>query len=228
MSVNFSTLALSKKYTQDTADQFGALKGASCQIKDIEHENGQSIITFEWENNEGEKRESKLYVQDGTPIYIWESGTSYKYGDLVIYASCFYRCIVNNSDIEFDDTKWNEIGSPDGNYDIVENSSLLPSRFTSADKKMYYSIEDKFFWLWNGETWSPQNTSIFLNKILNAGQTSITFTNLPITDNYIASFYASNGANYTSIDNSIQGQVTVTYPLQGSDITIYLKLEKIQ
>ncbi|MBR1553874.1 MAG: hypothetical protein IJ644_00600 [Oscillospiraceae bacterium] len=69
---------------------------------------------------------------------------------MCIYASCFYRCITENSDTEFDDTKWNEIGSPDGNYDIVQNSALLPARFTSADRKMYYSIEDGFFWLWNG------------------------------------------------------------------------------
>lgn len=150
--------ALSKKYTDETAIEFGGLKGAPCTIKSITKQDGQNIVVFEWKNSAGDTRESTMYVDDGTPIYVWESGHTYKYGDLAIYESCFYRCIVENSDVEFDDTKWNEIGSPDGNYDIVQNSSLLPPRFTAADRKMYYSIEDGFFWLWNGTEWESQKT----------------------------------------------------------------------
>lgn len=168
---------LSKKYTDETAIQFGGLKGAACTIKSIVHQNGQNIVTFEWKNNAGDTRESQMIVNDGTPIYVWESGNHYEYGDLVIYESCFYRCITPNDDVEFDDTKWNEIGSPDGNYDIVQNSSLLPPIFTSADRKMYYSIEDENFWLWNGIEWAEQKklsqydvmptpAIVFLNKIV--------------------------------------------------------------
>lgn len=145
---------LSKKYTDETADQFGGLKGAPCTIKSVKHQNGRNIVTFEWKNDSGATRESEMIVYDGTPIYVWESGNTYHYGDLAIYESCFYRCIVENSDVLFDDTKWNEIGSPDGNFDIVQNSSLLPPVFTAADRKMYFSIEDNFFWLWNGEKWT--------------------------------------------------------------------------
>ena len=148
--------ALAKKYTDDTASQFGGLKGAPCTVKSIVHQNGRNIVTFEWKNDQGDTRESTMTVLDGTPIYVWQSGNSYEYGDLVIYASCFYRCITPNSDVDFDATKWNEIGSPDGNYDIVENSTLLPVIFTAADRKMYYSIEDNFFWLWNGYDWIEQ------------------------------------------------------------------------
>lgn len=153
------TYALSKKYTDETAIEFGGLKGAPCTIKSIVKQNGQNIITFEWKNSEGETRESILIVDDGTPIYEWTAGDTYKYGDLVIYESAFYRCIIENSDTVFDDTKWNEIGSPDGNYDIVQSSSLLPPRFTPADKKMYYSINDKYFWLWDGTKWIAQKTT---------------------------------------------------------------------
>jgi len=56
----------------------------------------------------------------------------------------------------FDDTKWNEIGSPDGNYDIVATEEDLPPRFTSADRKMYYCIADGIFYLWDGTQWVPQ------------------------------------------------------------------------
>ena len=156
--MDFVSYALSKKFTEETAEQFGALKGANCKIKSVVHENGQNVVTFEWKNDAGETRESVMYVQDGTPIYNWTPGDHYEYGDLVIYASCFYRCIFENSDTTFDDTKWNELGSPDGNYDIVETKELLPPRFTPADRKMYYCIADSAFYLWDGTAWVFQAT----------------------------------------------------------------------
>ena len=156
MGLSAVTYALSKKYTNETAIQFGGLKGAPCKIKSVVKENGQSIITFEWKNDDGDTRESKMYVEDGTPIYTWTSGYSYIYGDLAIYESCFYRCITPNSDVVFDETHWNAIGSPDGNFDIVQNVSMLPARFTPADRKMYYVIEEMYFYLWNGTEWVPQ------------------------------------------------------------------------
>ncbi len=158
MSLSIQTYALAKKYTDETAIQFGGLKGAPCKIKEIVKQDGQNIITFEWKNDAGETRESELIVDDGTPIYNWTSGDHYNYGDLVIYASCFYRCIAENSDVVFDDTKWNELGSPDGNYDIVETKELLPPRFTPADRKMYYCIADSAFYLWDGTRWVFQAT----------------------------------------------------------------------
>ena len=156
MGFSAVTYAVSKKYTNETAAQFGGLKGAPCKIKSIVKENGQNIITFEWKNDAGETRESQLYVDDGTPIYTWTPGYSYQYGDLVIYTSMFFRCITPNSDTVFDETKWNAIGSPDGNYDIVETASSLPPRFTAADRKMYYVIDEGYFYLWDGTEWVPQ------------------------------------------------------------------------
>ncbi len=156
MALDNVTLAAAKKFTRDTADAMGAVRGAPCTIKSSIHKDGQNIITFEWTGTSGAKQETTITVEDGTPIYVWTSGNTYHYGDLVIYSAQFYRCIVENSDTEFTETKWNAIGTADGNYSIVENSSLLPARFTAADRKMYYSIEDGEFWLWNGEEWALQ------------------------------------------------------------------------
>ena len=157
MGLSLVTYALCKKFTEkyveETAQEFGAVKGANCTIKSITKENGQNVVVFEWKNSQDETRTSTMYVTDGTPIYTWMSGDSYKYGDLVIYESAFYRCITPNNDAVFDSLKWNEIGSPDGNYDIVQSSASLPTRFTSADRKMYYSIDDDMFYLWNGYEW---------------------------------------------------------------------------
>lgn len=148
---------LARKYTDETAIQFGGLKGANCTIKSIVHQDGVNTITFEWTNDQGDKRTSQVEVFDGTPIYDWTAGDHYKYGDLAIYSAAFYRCIVENSDTVFDSTKWSEIGNADSQYDIVENSSQLPPRFTEADKRLYYSIEDEYFWLWNGHEWVLQD-----------------------------------------------------------------------
>lgn len=144
---------LSRQFTKQSLIGMGALKGSPCQVKDIVHQDGINTVTFEWEGTDGTKKTRDMVVYDGTPIYVWESGNTYHYGDLAIYESQFYRCIVENNDVTFDSTKWNEIGSPDGNYDIVQSVSLLPARFTAADRKLYYVIDENCFYLWNGTAW---------------------------------------------------------------------------
>lgn len=154
--IDKKAIAISMKYTKDTANALGAVKGAPCQIKSIVKKDGQNIVTFLWIGDDGTELEGTMIVEDGTPIYVWEPGKTYKYGDLVIYESAFYRCIAENSDLFFDNTKYNEIGSADGNYDIVEKKEFLPARFTAADRKLYYSIEENIFYLWDGTGWKPQ------------------------------------------------------------------------
>ena len=95
-AISVVTLALAKKYTADTAIGMGAVKGAPCRIKSIVNQDGQNIVTFEQTDNEGGLHESEMRVNDGTPIYTWTAGDHYNYGDLVIYASAFYRCIREN------------------------------------------------------------------------------------------------------------------------------------
>ena len=60
-----TAFALSKKYTEETAEEFGALKGASCQIQSIVAITGGNRITFLWENSSGATRTSTLDVMDG-------------------------------------------------------------------------------------------------------------------------------------------------------------------
>lgn len=168
MALDKKVYAASKKYTDHSIEGIaGVLAGKNCTIESCTKANGRTTIVFKWTADNGDVRRTTMTVLDGTPIYEWQSGDDYKYGDLVIYASCFYRCITPNHDDEFDATKWNEIGSPDGNYDIVQNSTLLPPIFTSADRKMYYSIEDEIFWLWDGTAWIPQQPKSFTTQQVN-------------------------------------------------------------
>lgn len=57
---------MSKRYTEDTAEEFGAVKGAPCQIQSVVSPgDGTHTITFKWENSEGEVRTSEMTVTDG-------------------------------------------------------------------------------------------------------------------------------------------------------------------
>ena len=162
--------ALSKKYTEDSLIGIGALKGAPCEIDSIVHADGVTTITFKWEALDGSIHTSDIQVYDGTPIYVWTSGNHYEIGDLAIYGSSFYRCVTPNSDLVFDSSKWNEIGGSgsDGDYDIVETASLLPASFSSADRKMYYVIDEGRFHLWNGTAWVPQEPPTISVKDIDA------------------------------------------------------------
>ena len=68
---------------------------------------------------------------------------------------------------------------------------------------------------------------IFKKQTLTAGSTSVTFTDIPTTSEYISDIYASNGMDYDDIDSSVSGQITVTYEAQASNVYIYLRLEEV-
>ena len=84
MAIDTVTLAVSRKYTDQTVIGLGGLKGANCTVKDIVHQDGINVVTFGWAGTDGSKQTRDMIVYDGTPIYVWESGNTYNYGDLVI------------------------------------------------------------------------------------------------------------------------------------------------
>ena len=68
MALSIQTLALAKKYTDDSLAGLGALKGAPCTIRDIVKENGMNKITFEWVATDNTIQTSEMFVEDGTTI----------------------------------------------------------------------------------------------------------------------------------------------------------------
>ena len=59
------TYILSKKYTNDSLDGIGAVKGAPCRISKIEPIEGGNKITFAWTSNSGVESTNTLIVKDG-------------------------------------------------------------------------------------------------------------------------------------------------------------------
>jgi len=58
---------LSKKYTDETAIQFGGLKGANCQIVSIvpSPDGTKNTVTFQWKNDDDEIRTAQMEVLNG-------------------------------------------------------------------------------------------------------------------------------------------------------------------
>lgn len=59
------SLALAKKFTQNTIDPLGNIKGAPCTIKEVVETDENSIITFEWTDTDGNKQTETITVKNG-------------------------------------------------------------------------------------------------------------------------------------------------------------------
>ena len=62
------TYALSRKYTEATADALGAVKGAPCRIESITKVDGTNVVKFKWIGDSGAVNYSIMTVADGTSV----------------------------------------------------------------------------------------------------------------------------------------------------------------
>lgn len=68
---------------------------------------------------------------------------------------------------------------------------------------------------------AKENAPTVLTQTLASGATSVTFTGLPTTGNYVIDFYAENGANYKAIDLTTAGSAVLTYEAPSAAVTVY-------
>ena len=79
--MDITSYVLNKNYTDETAIQFGGLKGANCQIESVVKEDGVTTVTFLWKNDEGATRESQIVINDGAKGDTGETGAKGDKGD---------------------------------------------------------------------------------------------------------------------------------------------------
>lgn len=73
------SLALSKKFTKNTADEFGAVKGAPCTVGETSiDENGNTVVKLVWTNSAGKQQTTKVTIQKGKDGKDGEDGVSIK------------------------------------------------------------------------------------------------------------------------------------------------------
>lgn len=68
MALDKKALAAAKRFTSDTADSLGAVKGAPCTIKSITDVDGGQKVTFEWTGTSGTKQTSEMTVKNGVSV----------------------------------------------------------------------------------------------------------------------------------------------------------------
>lgn len=86
----------------------------------------------------------------------------------------------------------------------------------------------RIFWdnTW-GEWVEYSKRGTIYNETLSSGSTSVTFTGLPTTGDFVFDIYTSKaGLDYSSIMTS-SGSITLTYESQSSDVTVYLRVGEV-
>lgn len=223
MGLSAVTYALAKKYTDETAVQFGGLKGAPCKVKSVVKTDGESVITLEWKNDAGATQHSEVYVDDG--ITPWKSGRTYEVGDLIIYDNIIYLCLVGNNDSTFVKTKWQEIGGS-CDYYIVDRASSLPTDLTSSDRKIYYCINDGKFHLWDGSKWTAISTGVRIKELTQAEYNALPYSEkMNGTIYFVKDAEGGGGSSVLTEDMTVVkavGGITV-----GTEYTEGTSLEKI-
>lgn len=68
MAVNLETLALAKKFTEETVVGGGAVKGKNCVISNITTITGGQRVTFQWTLDNGDVQTRSIDVMDGISI----------------------------------------------------------------------------------------------------------------------------------------------------------------
>lgn len=74
---------------------------------------------------------------------------------------------------------------------------------------------------------NKENKGTIKTATLTAGQTTVTFTSMPTTGTQLVRFYNSAGINYTEIDNSVSGQVTLTFEEQSTNVTVNCEIKEV-
>ena len=112
-----------------------------------------------------------------------------------------------------------------GSYDdLTDKPTIVSSRETPASGGTTLSLVNTGdMYSWNNKA----NAPTVLSQTLSAGSTSVTFTDVPTSGNYLITPYTSVvGLDYDTITQS-GSTVTVTYTAQSSNITVFLKIEGV-
>ena len=65
MAVDILTLAIAKKFTKETANALGAVKGAPCTIESIVDTGDANVVTFKWTGSDGVEQRSEMTIPHG-------------------------------------------------------------------------------------------------------------------------------------------------------------------
>ena len=123
------------------------------------------------------------------------------------------------SKVLFGDGTWGT--PPSGVSQLSALSDVAIASQTNGQALLWDSTNSK--WV-NGNV---SVSSTIINATLAAGATTVTFTGIPTTGNNLIDFYAEGGLNYTAIDSSVAGQITLTYDAQSTAIAVSCEIREV-
>lgn len=206
--------SLSKKYTADTADAMGAVKGAPCEVYSTEYdpESGITTVTFQWEGDSGAIQLGEIYVHDG------EQGEPGAKGDKGRGISKTYINAQNHVICVYDDgttEDWGEVTVVGGGgqlEDDLTTSVTVGGISSGTSYEEGTKLEKLFRDMLNPVAYpSLTNPSASLTatgaKLLETGSTlnttmTLTFNRGSITPAYGTSGYRAGAATGYKLDDS--------------------------
>lgn len=160
----------------------------------------------------------------GSYITLKGNRFRYRYGDVTeanlkgydvkLVENTGLKLIVNSADISTAMAYFEYVGRKEDlvfkvNNVIVPDSPTVRARFFTACDITYYETPE-----------------IVLKQTLAANATSVTFTGIPTSGNHTIDFFIEGGANYTAIDTSTSGQITLTYEASASARNVSCRIKE--
>ena len=181
--LNILTLAMAKKYTDNSLAGAGAVAGVPCQIQSITSITGGNRVTFEWEDNNGVSHTSTMDVMDGDKGDTGATGAQGPAGEGVPSGGTTGQILRKKSNTNYD-TEWHTVDPTE----IVFTGTMA----------QYEAVADT---IPDGSLICITDSSSTLNALRNIGIQSISFEFARTTDTsyYIARIpkYAVNGMRIT-------------------------------
>lgn len=151
------TLALAKKFTSDTAEQFGAVKGANCKIASVTSVTGGNKVTFSWKNDEDQTQESELTVLNGAKGDDGADGAD-GLGIKSVEIDSSNHLIVT-----YDDDTTEDAGEIEGGGESTELPSYYVEEFNTTKAAVEsHSTTDSFNIMWMTDLhFSPEGSDYY-------------------------------------------------------------------
>ena len=224
MSLSVETLAVARKYTDDSLAGAGAVAGVPCKIQSITAITGGNRVTFLWTDNNGDDHTSAMDVMNGVD---GEDGK----GIQSVSINAQNHLIITYTDGTTVDAGWIEIHSSvdsvNGQTGAVvldaEDVGALPDNTPIPSKTSDLTNDSGFATTSDVSTaLADYTTTADLTTLLAAKQDTLTFDNVP-TEN--SNNPVKSGGVYSANQNiyEVMGQMgtknLITYPHSGKTET---------
>ena len=145
--------------------------------------------------------------------------------DANIYEGCEAYCVetdkyykfLSSNTVDLSTGKWRERASGGANYTAGNGIKISQQNVISLDTPQSGDMSQIVNPL---PTPVSGTQTVYKTATLAIGDTTVTFSDLPTTGDYIIDFFTDTGINYTAIEMNT-GSITLTFKAQETAVTVY-------